>query len=132
MSITDNEEASGIRFCEGQDFTATEGGDSTMSVCLEFAGIIAPGETVSVDYLTTDVTAVAGSDYETTSGTITFTPDNQQQTFEIPIINNEVIEATETFEIVLTNVVSNIGAGIIDDLGSVVTGTILDDDAQQF
>ena len=42
-------------------------------------------------------------DHSTTSGTITFTPTNTQQTISIPIINDMVRENRETLTVRLTN-----------------------------
>ena len=42
-------------------------------------------------------------DHSTTSGTITFTPTNTQQTISIPIINDLAREDKETLTVRLTN-----------------------------
>src|SRR5439155_15805737 len=46
--------------------------------------------TVSVDYRTVDGTAVAGVNYETTIGTLTFLQGETRQSFLVPILNNSV------------------------------------------
>ncbi|MDM8527234.1 Calx-beta domain-containing protein [Anaerolineales bacterium HSG24] len=81
------------------------------------------GLPVSVDYQTHDGTAFAGSDYTATAGTLTFAPNQTRLTITIPIIDDLLDEATELFQISLTNPVSAI-------FGSITTTTIsiLDND----
>ncbi|QDT43126.1 Calx-beta domain protein [Gimesia alba] len=82
--------------------------------------------TISVDYATADQTAAAPNDFTSTSGTLTFNPGDQSQTFVIPITNSDQIELDETFLVNLTNLQAN-GANII--LGdNQATVTITDDD----
>ena len=64
--------------------------------------------TATVDYETRQRTgataAVAGQDYVTTSGTLTFQPNETSKTISVPIIDDNVYEATsKRFEVVLQN-----------------------------
>ena len=79
----------------------------------------AVSETVTVDYATADGTATAGSDYTTTSGTLTFEPGDDAKTVQVPLIDDEVEDSGETFTLTLSN--AN-GATIGD---GEATGTIL-------
>lgn len=56
---------------------------------------------VTVTYETRNGTAVAGSDYVGTSGTVTVSPG---ASIVIPIINDSVLEPLKSFEVVLTSV----------------------------
>jgi hypothetical protein len=58
-----------------------------------------------VDYATADGTATAGSDYTTTSGTLTFSPGSgpQTQTVSVPIIGDTTVEPDETYTVTLSN-----------------------------
>lgn len=58
---------------------------------------------VTVDYATRDGTASAGSDYAPTAGTVAFAPFETEKRLLIPLLNDGLVEGTETFEIVLTN-----------------------------
>jgi Ca2+-binding RTX toxin-like protein len=58
--------------------------------------------TITVKYATSNVTATAGSDYTATSGTLTFTPGVLNRTITIPILNDALNEANETFRITLS------------------------------
>lgn len=61
---------------------------------------------VTVEYLTIDGTATAGSDYQTASGVLTFTPGIKQQNFVVTIINDTNAESRETINLVLRNPVN--------------------------
>lgn len=58
---------------------------------------------VSINYATADGTAIAGSDYTATSGTLNFGPGELSKTISIPIINDNIYEGeTETFTLTLS------------------------------
>jgi hypothetical protein len=80
--------------------------------------------TTSVDYATSDGTAQAGSDYTSTSGTLTFDPDQTVGTISVPVIDDGLVEGDETLMVSLSSPV-----GL--DLGSLTsaTVTIVDDDS---
>ena len=79
----------------------------------------------SVDFATADVKAKAGLDYTATSGTLTWAAGvGGFRTITIPITNDSLDEATETFTVSLSNVV---GAGLGTPVLTVVK--ITDDDA---
>ena len=62
--------------------------------------------TVTVDYATRDgivQAAKAGQDYTATSGTLTFAATETSKTFTVPILDDDVYENTESFQVHLTN-----------------------------
>jgi len=77
-----------------------------------------------VNYTTADNTATAGSDYVTTSGTVTFTPGQTSQPVSVTINGDTTLEPNETFNVNLSGAAN---ATISDNQG---TGTITNDDAQ--
>ncbi|MBE9028497.1 DUF4347 domain-containing protein [filamentous cyanobacterium LEGE 11480] len=79
----------------------------------------------SVDYATTAGTATAGSDFTGSNGTLNFAAGDTSATVSIPILNDTVIEPTETFSLAL----SNPTAGTTLGTNSSTTISILDDDA---
>ena len=95
--------------------------DGTMTFTVTLSGPAAVAD-VTVDYATADVTAVDGTDYTNTMGTLTFTPGTLTQTITVPIIDDAVWEATETFDITLSNPSTN--ANILNS----GIGTIVDND----
>jgi Calx-beta domain-containing protein len=75
--------------------------------------------TLSVDYYTTDVSAIAGQDYVATSGTLVFNDGETSKTFNVPIIDDAVNEANEWFVAGLRNGPAVDSIGIIP--GELVT-----------
>ena len=99
-------------------FTVTRTGDSDVDITLNYA--------------TSDDSAVAGSDYTATTGSIIFPAggSGDTQTFTVPILNDSVVEGDETFTVTLTPAdASQVDAGASD---LVATGTILNDDTNSF
>ena len=83
----------------------------------------ASGSTQTVDYATSDVTATAGADYTTTSGTLSFTAGQTSKTVNVPTVDDASNEADETFTLTLSNSTLTLN-------DSSATGTTLDDDAE--
>ncbi|MDC1135686.1 Calx-beta domain-containing protein [Alphaproteobacteria bacterium] len=76
-------------------------------------------KTVSVDYATSDGTAVAGADYVADNGTVTFNPGVTTQNVQIAILDDQLDEVNEAFNINLSNF-NNASSG---DNSSIVTIT---------
>jgi hypothetical protein len=77
---------------------------------------------VTVGYRTADGTAVAGSDYTATSGTVTFAPGVTKAEVSVPVIGDAATESSETLSLVLS---APKGATLAQ---ATAVGTILDDD----
>ena len=77
---------------------------------------------VTVDFETDDGTALAGSDYEETSGTLTFAVGTETQTISVPTHEDDIAEADETFTVRL----SDADGATIE--GDSARGTINDND----
>lgn len=81
---------------------------------------------VSVDYGTTDGTAVAGMDYTDTTGNLVFADGVVSQTFNVPIVDDAIYEGDEVLSLTLSNVSGGASLGTV----STATLTILDQDVQ--
>jgi uncharacterized protein (TIGR03437 family) len=80
-------------------------------------------QTVIVNYATADNTAIAPTDYQTTSGTLTFTPGQSTQTIDVLVNGDTTNEAIcETF---FVNLTTPVNAAISDPQG---IGSITDND----
>ena len=97
-------------------FTVTRTGTSDVSIAL--------------DYATANGSALAGSDYTASTGTVTFAAGTGgTQTFTVPILDDSVVEGSESFTVNLTpQLASQVAAG--SDLLAI--GTISDNDANTF
>ena len=72
-------------------------------------------ETVTVEYETSDVTARAGWDYMTTSGTLTFGGGETVKTIAVAVVDDSHAEGNETFKVSLThpqNATLRVGEGV--------------------
>ena len=98
------------------DASQDEGDDVTMDFTVSLSE--AASEAISVDYATQDGTASAGSDYTSTSGTLQFAAGDTSKTIEVPLLDDDHDEGSETFKLVL----SNPSGAVVTD--SEATGTI--------
>ena len=71
---------------------------------------------VTVAYATSPGTAAAGSDYTTTTGSLTFAPGETSKTIPVPVLADNVAELAESFVVNLSNAS---GADIGDGQGQV-------------
>ena len=78
----------------------TEALKTASSITITVALSVAAPQTVTVNYATSNNTAVAGTDYRTTAGTLTFQAGQTVQTFSIPLIDDN--EQTGNLRINLT------------------------------
>ena len=116
-TIYDNEGPPALVVLDG---SATESaGPVSLSVIMTSGSV----STQTVDYATSDGSATAGSDYTATSGTLTFTSGQTSKTIPIPLIDDALNEADETFTLTL----SNATVALTD---ATATGTIFDDDPE--
>jgi len=80
------------------------------------------GQTITVAYTTMNDTAIAGDDYASKSGVLTFAPGETTKTVTIDVNGDELNEGDDTFKVRLINPVN---VNFSDDIG---LGTILNDD----
>ncbi|HEX2832628.1 MAG TPA: Calx-beta domain-containing protein [Thermoanaerobaculia bacterium] len=104
------------------DATVVEGdsGTTATSFTVTLAGNAA--QTVTVDYATANGTAIDGTDYAATNGTLVFTPGITSHTISVPVVGDVLVEPDETFFLNLTNATN---ATISDNQA---LGTITNDD----
>ena len=95
------------------------------NVVLAFAVALtrAASSQLTVDYATSDGTATAGADYTATSGTLTIDAGRSSGSIQVPVLDDEHNEGSETFTVTL----SNASSGDLTDASA--TGTITNHDA---
>jgi len=86
---------SAVRINEGN------AGSSNASVAVTLSA--AATQTVTVAYNTVDGTAMAGSDYVATTGTLVFTQGQTSQFISVPINGDTLMEADETVQVILSS-----------------------------
>lgn len=106
------------------DVSVTEGNAGTSTANFTILLSPASAQTVTVQYTTAPNTALAGSDYVTSSGTATFAPGETSKPISVTVNGDTQFEPNETFNLNLT---SPTNATIGDSQG---VGTILNDDSQ--
>ncbi|MDJ0518425.1 MAG: Calx-beta domain-containing protein [Trichodesmium sp. MO_231.B1] len=109
LAIADVSQAEGNSGTTAFEFTVTRSGDTS-------------GAT-TVDFITADGTAVAGSDYAANSGTLNFAAGERSQTITVNVTGDTDAESDETFSVELSN--PSGGASITD---GAATGMIQNDD----
>lgn len=102
---------------------APSGGEAAGSIAVSVTRTGGKEGSATVNYATSNGTAIAGSDYTTTSGTLTFAAGELVKTFSVPITNDSINEGDETINLTLS---SPTGAAV---LGTQTTAalTLLDD-----
>ena len=76
-----------------------DGSQAALSVELSQAST----DTVTVDYATSDGSALAGDDYTATSGTLTFATGETVKAIIVPILDDATYEPTQQFDVTLSN-----------------------------
>ena len=105
------------------DVTQVEGDSGTAAFTFTVTLSAASGQTATVNYATADGTALDGSDYSATSGTLTFAPGVTTQTVTVLVTGDTVFEPDQVFTV---NLSGPTNASITDGQG---VGTITNDDA---
>jgi uncharacterized delta-60 repeat protein len=85
LTIVDDSLSSGDLEFSASGYTNLETGGNALITVLRVGGSV---NSVTVNYATSDVTAVAGSNYVATSGTLTFLDGQTSNSFLIPLIDN--------------------------------------------
>ena len=78
---------------------------------------------ITVQYATADGSALASSDYTTSTDTLTFNPNETTKTITIPILNDSSNEPDETFTLTLSNA-TNATLGTISTTTTTITDTL--------
>jgi len=108
------------------DASTSEGGP-TLEIPVQLYGSV--DHAFSVDYSTTDGSALAGEDYAGASGTLTFSPGQTSKSVSVQLLSDPVTEAKESFTLTLSNVDEGGALGPpVTLVTSQAAATILDND----
>jgi hypothetical protein len=111
-----------VSISDGTPNPATEGTNAAITFTVTLSN--AADHDMTVAYGTADGTALAGSDYTATSGTITFAAGETSHTVTVPVIDDTVFENPEAFTVQLGSTTG--GVAVSDGSG---IGNIIDNDA---
>jgi uncharacterized delta-60 repeat protein len=122
VTIVDNDYAPGRLSFTATNYSSLENsGVSTISVRRRGGNL----GVVSADYYLEDVTAFANVNYTPVSGHLEWqSGESGEKTFDVPLINNFIVESNKTVRLVLTNFVTALPGTFTNSLL-----TIVDDDA---
>ncbi len=128
LTITDDDAPPTVQF-SASTYNVTESDPPSVTLApITVTLSTASASTVTVDYATSNGTALAGSDYIPIIGTLTFLPLQTSQTFTVTTINDQGEEPPpdETVTLTLSN-----PANATLSLTNPVTLTITDDDSRE-
>jgi hypothetical protein len=105
------------------DCAVTEGNAGSVACGFKVSLSAPSSRTITVNYATTNGSATAGSDYDSASGGLTFTPGQVSKPVDVTVLGDAAVEVDEDF---VVNLTGEVNATVGDAQGR---GTILDDDA---
>lgn len=119
LTIVDDEIAGtygyGVLKVSKENLTISEGGKATLSV-LRTAGAFG---TVTVQYRTNNLTAIAGHDFTGVTGTMTFAPGETAKNIDIFVLKDNEADGGEAFEFEIFSVTG--GASLVSPMRTTVT-----------
>lgn len=124
LTILDDDD-SGLPSLTISDVSMLEGNSGSTDAVFTVTLSDVSNEDITVNYATVDVTALAGQDYEPVADVLTIPAGAVSAQIVVKIKGDVVVEADETFRVVLTNPVN----AVFNE--SEAAGTILNDDADQ-
>lgn len=122
--FNDDVPPAGILQFSASNFGVSEGG---LNATITVTGTISSEGAVTVNFATSNGTATAGADYTATSGTLNFASGQTSATFNVPIIEDSLVEGPETVNLTLN---SPTGGAVLGSPSSAVL-TIIDNDVPQ-
>jgi hypothetical protein len=99
LTVLDNDRGGTIQFASAA-FTMSEALPSAAVVVTRTGGTAGA---VTVDYATSDGSAQAGQDYGETTGTLTFGASERSKSILVPLLNDRLVEGSETLQVTLSN-----------------------------
>lgn len=117
-SILIPENDSGAQFTRNALWVREQEGVVSLTVTRGNDGLLGP---FTVDFATTSDTAMAGSDYTETQGTLVFAAGEMTQSFNVPILSGEVAKPDRQFQVALSNPTGGMTLGPSRDVLAVIT-----------
>ena len=126
VTITNNDNKPGISIAPA---SASEGDSGSADMTFTVTLAKAVTEAVTINYATSDGTAIAGQDYTAVSnGSVTIAAGNTTAEFTVSMTGDETDEPNETFSVTISLPLGVTAAAITGGATAAAAGTILDDD----
>ncbi len=113
-----------VAIADGSPSPQTEADAATITFEVTLSN--AADQAVTVDYTTTNGTAIAGEDYIAASDTLTFAAGETTRTITVTVLNDAIFEDPEAFTVDISN--ADAGGTSLTITDSSGTGNIVDDD----
>lgn len=120
LTIVDDDTSGTFSFAASSFVILENGVFATINVVREGGSAGA----VSVNYATSDGTAIAGTDYTAANGVLAFAAGETNQTFLVPLLDDAIVEGDETLLLTLSNPAGGASLGAVP----AAVLTITDDD----
>lgn len=125
LTINDNDSAPAGTLQFGAASTAADESAGEATITVTRGG--GSSGAVSVQYQATDGSAQAGNDYQPTSGTLSWTNgDTAAKTFDVPVLDDSLLEGTETVNLALS---APTGGAVLGSPSTAVLSLTDDDEA---
>ena len=99
VTLVDNDGIPTVQFESASTSVSEAAGSATLTVTLSNPS----ADTIRVNYASSNGAAVAGNDYMTATGTLTFTPGVTRVAFSVAVNEDGFSEGSETFNVALSN-----------------------------
>ncbi|MCU7947573.1 MAG: hypothetical protein KZQ72_13195, partial [Candidatus Thiodiazotropha sp. (ex Cardiolucina cf. quadrata)] len=124
LTITDDEaQSSSAIFAFTVNSLSVDESSAVANISISRANVLTGS--VTVDLSVESTTAVSGTDFNVTTGTLQFVDGESQKNISVEIIDNTLEDGNKTITFTIGNAT---GVAVIDTANSTVTLTILDDD----
>jgi uncharacterized delta-60 repeat protein len=122
LTIVDDDFYGAFVFSQA-NYSVSEAGTNATITVLRTVGMVG---TVTVDFATSDGTAVAGNKYIATNGTLIFPQGVTNRTFTVTVINNIFVDGDQTVNLRLSNPTGGAALGLLTN----AVLTVLDNDVK--
>jgi len=113
-----NDDPGGVMGFSQATYTVNEG-DGTATFTVQRTGSLIG--TVTVNYFTGSISAIATQDFGSAAGTLTFGPGETTKTCEVFVVDDAFDEADETFNVLLQNPTANFTPGTTGTVAVTIT-----------
>lgn len=130
VTIADDDLPGVVVFRQSTPLTVAE---AMPMVSLRIARTVDSKGTISVNYSTINESAVGGQDFVAVSGTLTWADgDASDRIVTIPIVQDALLEGTESFSIVLSGATGGASIGVAGGTSTALRINIIDDEGDPF